>query len=113
MSLRLTSILAAGLLLVSCLPGDRAKDLVATSECTQTLWLRFYEDAAAVTSDLQNQRPLRVDPGATVRDRIFDNNADGISMAISVSETEVGKIVVVPHSEKSRVQVVITGGQCG
>lgn len=112
MSLRLTSIFAAALVLASCLPGDRAKELLATSECTRTVWLRFYEDASGAASDLQNQRPLRVDPGATIRDSIFDNNADGISMAIAASEPEVGKIVAIPHSKEGSVRVVISGEQC-
>lgn len=112
MSMRLAFIVAGALALASCLPGDRTKDLLATSECTQTVWLRFHEDAGATTGDLQNQRPLRVDPGTTVRDSIFDNDADGISMAIAVSEHDVGRIVAVPHTEEDNVRVVISGEQC-
>lgn len=110
--MRLALILAGALVLASCLPGDRTKDLLATSECTQTVWLRFSEEAGATTGDLQNQRPLRVDPGATVRDSIFDNDADGISMAIAVSENDVGKIIAVPHAKEGTVRVVISGEQC-
>lgn len=111
-ALGLILVLAGALVLAACLPGDRTKDLLATSECGQTVWLRFYEGAGATTGDLQNQRPLRVDPGTTVRDSIFDNDADGISMAIALSEEDVGKIVVVAHTEEGPVRVVIRGEQC-
>ena len=110
--MRLTFVLAAALALASCLPGDRAKELLATSECTQTVWLRFHEDAGATTGDFQDQRPLRVDPGTTVRDSVFDNDADGVEMAVAVSQNDVGRIIAVPHAEAGPVRAVISGEQC-
>lgn len=98
------SLTVASLLLSGCLPGDRAKSLKVTSECVQPVWLRFYEEASATADIFQDKRPLRLDPGATYDSSIFDNDTDGFSIAVSPSEGEVGKVIVVPHSEGNDVR---------
>ena len=112
--MRLAAVLlaVASLLSSGCLPGDRAKDLKVTSECVQPIWLRFYEEADATAEIFQNERPLRLDPGTTYDSSIFDNDTDGFSIAVSSSEGEVGKVIVVPHSEGDAVGVVLGGERC-
>lgn len=82
------------------------------SECGQTVWLRFSEEAAASVTALEEQRPLRVDAGQTVRDSIFDKGPDGFAMAVSTSENSVGRIISVPHGKDDVVRVVLAGDQC-
>lgn len=109
---RVPPLTVVALLVSGCLPGDRAKDLKITSECVQPVWLRFYEEAGATAEIFQNERPLRLDPGATYDSSIFDNDPDGFSIAVSSSEGEVGKVIVVPHTEGDAVRVVLGGEQC-
>lgn len=106
-------LLTVAVLLVSgCLPGDRAKDLKVTSECVQPVWLRFYEEASATGEIFQNERPLRLNPGATYDSNFFDNDPDGFSISVFSSEGEVGKVIVVPHTEGDAIRVVLGGEQC-
>jgi hypothetical protein len=105
-------LLAAALALSSCLPGHRGKSLVVKSECTQPAWLRVSEEARATASTFENQPADRLEAGGTFRSNVFDNDVDGISMAIAGSESDVGKIIAVPHSEGDTVEVVISGERC-
>jgi hypothetical protein len=103
---------ATALLLAGCYSSQPTKQLAVTSECSQPVWLRVHEEAGATAAILDGQRPERLDAGATYDSSVFDNDADGISIAVSPAEGDVGEIIAVPHAEGDSVRVVLTGEQC-
>jgi hypothetical protein len=109
---RWMSSIVATLLLGGCFSGEPTKALIVTSECGRPVWLRVYEEAGAAAEVFEGRRPERLDAGAVYESTVFDNDADGISLAVSPTEGEVGRIIGVPHSEGDAVRVVLQGEQC-
>lgn len=117
MSRRMTTarravMLMGPLLLQACVPSDRAKDLVIVNECGQVVWVRGSEVGQIEPSALSTQRPEAVGANSRLKSLAFDNDSDGISVAISRSADEVGKVVHLPHSDSDTVSFVVTPDQC-
>jgi hypothetical protein len=105
-------LILASLVLGDCLPGDRGKVVIVSSECSRTGWIRVSEDAHAAANSLDSQRPERLDAGATIRISVFDNDPDGFALAIAASEADVGKAMVIPHAMGRSVRAVVSGDLC-
>lgn len=105
-------LIVAALALGACLPGDRGKVLIVSSECSKAAWIRVSEDAHAVASSLQSQRPVQLDAGGTIRFSVFDNDPDGLSLAVAASEADVGTTMVIPHGQGGSVRAVVSGDSC-
>jgi hypothetical protein len=103
---------ATAVLLAGCFSGAPTKKLIVTSECSQPVWIRVYEEAGAAVETFEGKRPERLDTGAVYESSVFDNDADGISVAVSPSEDEVGQVIAVPHSPGDEVRVGLSGEQC-
>lgn len=96
----------------TCVPGDRGKVLIVSSECSRPAWIRVSEDAQATAPSFRDQRPRQLDVGATIRLSVFDNDLDGLLLTIAGSEADVGKTMLVPHVHGREVVAVVNGESC-
>lgn len=116
--LRTGRYLFRGVLIIStvvsagCLPGDPAKALLVANECEHDIWVRVREDRSASSEELMTTGGERIGRQMSVEFSVFDNDPDGLTLSVSTTETEVGRMFHVPHSEDDSLRFEVDGERC-
>lgn len=103
-----------GVLLTACLPGDPGKALFISNECDHEIWVRASESGSVSPAELKATTPTRVLPSARMEFSAFDNDTDGLVISVGATESDIGQLIPVPHSDDRTLEVRVAGPeQCG
>ena len=97
----------------SCLPGDRARRVWVVSRCPNPVWINASEVGHASAEDfVKGSSGTSVSPGERQLFPVFDNDGDGVTLSVSASPSELGKLTTIPHSGAEERTVEIEGPMC-
>ncbi len=108
---------AALLLTVAACASDEpapapAKTLDITNRCAAPIWVRFDDDPAAATETFADKPAASIATLAGYRTSVADADHDGVAIAVSATETDVGTIIQVRSAEPDRLEAVVEGDRC-
>lgn len=109
---RIALCLCSSAALAACLPGDRAKTLIVSNQCSHEVWVRVRESGSAQPEDMATTRGERIAPGRAVAFSVFDNDADGLTLSATAVDGAIGQLLPVPHSDDDRRTFDIRGPSC-
>jgi hypothetical protein len=104
----------AGLLLslVTCASEEPPKTLDIINRCDAPVWVRYDDNPAAGTDAFNDKSATPIAAQASYRADVSDDGNDGVAIAVSATEADVGTIVPSRSAEPERLEVVLEGDRC-
>jgi hypothetical protein len=104
----------AGLLLslLACASEEPAKTLDITNRCDVPVWVRYDDNPGVGTQIFDDKSATPIAAQASYRASVADDENDGVAVAVSATEADVGTIIQVRSVEPERLEVVLDGDRC-
>jgi hypothetical protein len=104
----------AGLLLslATCASEEPAKTPAIINRCDVPAWVRYDDNPSAGTQTFNDKSATPIATQASYRADVSDGENDGVAIAVSATEAEVGTITRVPSVDPERLEVVLEGDPC-
>jgi hypothetical protein len=94
----------------SCASEERPRTtLDVVNRCAVPVWVRYDDDPAAGPPDFDDRSATPIAVQASYRANVPDDDNDGVAVAVSAIETDVGTIIDV---EPGRPEVALAGDRC-
>ena len=98
--------------LVACGSEEPARTLDVVNRCEVPVWVRYDDNPTAGADTFDDRSATPIATQASYRTALADADNDGVGVAVSATEADVGAIIPVRSEEPERLEVVLEGGAC-